>query len=518
MSPTTRRWRELLMASHKRYTRANGDALAGSATYSLLVGLVPVLLLVGTVLGWAGTDGSTVAAGVRRAADRTLPNEVADVVVTASADLDRSLTWVSAAIILWLSVRSVRALRTAFRAACGQDNGSGNPVLDNLRDVWLAAVLYAAATLAVVVVAAMPSRLSGEVAGAVLLTGLVGGAMWLLPWADSRRPSAARTTGAAVGASAVVLLLGTVGGAYIDHTMPGRSAVFGAVATLVATALWVALSVRAVLRSLSIASVAEEWAQPAPPDDRVLWVVVPAYQEAVGIGATLEALAAQDDLRFALVVADNASTDGTVAVVEAFAVTAPFPVHVVVETERGVGCAVDTAVRLALEHGAELVARTDADALPHPDWVRRIRDRFARGAEVVAGASVPRRDEHPTPAERFVLPAVQRLLAVYGRHRGEHRGPDYLAPYVLTHGHSFAITADVYVRSGGAVRQALEAGSEDVALLNRARRVTPHVVRADEVVVENSLRRLRQWGVRNTLLWYWDRRYVPPTADEVHVR
>jgi glycosyltransferase involved in cell wall biosynthesis len=218
------------------------------------------------------------------------------------------------------------------------------------------------------------------------------------------------------------------------------------------------------------------------------------------------------------VVADNASTDATVAVVQAFAATAPFPVHVVVEVERGVGWAVGAGVRFAVDHGAGLVARTDADALPRPDWVGAIRDRFARGAEVVCGASVPRRDEHPTAAERFVLPAVQRLLALYGRYRGEHRGPDYLAPYVLTHGHSFAITAEVYERAGGAERQRLEEGSEDVELLNRARRVTPHVVRADEVVVENSLRRLREWGVRNTLLWYWDRRYVPATAEEVHVR
>ncbi len=517
-SPTTRRWRELLMASHRRYTGANGDALAGSATYSLLVGLVPVLLLVGTVLGWTGTDDSTVADGVRTAADRTLPREVAEVVTSASADLDRSLTWVSAAIVLWLSVRSVRALRTAFRAVCGQDNGSGNPVLDNLRDVWLAAALYAAATAAVVLVVAMPTRLVGEVVGAVALLGLVGGLMWLLPWPDERRPSPTRTARAAVGATVVVLLLGTLGGSYLEHTMPGRSAVFGVVATLVATALWVALSVRAVLRALSIASVAEEWAAPAPPDDRRLWVVVPAYQEAAGIGATLAALAAQDDLDLSLVVADNASTDATVAVVEAFAATAPFPVHVVVETERGVGCAVDAAVRFAVDHGARLIARTDADCLPRPDWVGAIRDRFARGAEVVAGASVPRRDEHPTFAERFVLPAVQRLLAVYGRYRGEHRGPEHLAPYVLTHGHSFAITAEVYERCGGAVRERLEEGSEDVTLLNRARRVTPHVVRADEVVVEHSLRRLREWGVRHTLLWYWDRRYVPDTPEEVHVR
>ncbi|MEO9324118.1 YhjD/YihY/BrkB family envelope integrity protein [Nocardioides sp. C4-1] len=514
----TRRWRELLMASHRRYTRANGDALAGSATYSLLVGLVPVLILVGGVLGWAGASPSTVADGVWTAAERVLPHEVALVVEAASADVDRRLTWVSVAIVLWLSVRSIRALRTAFRAVCGQDNGSGNVVTDNLRDVWLAGATYLAATLSVVLVALAPGRLVGEVLGAGCLLGLVGGAMWLLPWPDGRRPSPRRTAWAAVGATVVILLLGTAGGAYLDATMPGRSEVFGVVATLVATALWVALSVRAALRALSIASVVEEWSRPTPPDERALWVVVPAFEEAAGIGATLAALARQDDVGFALVVADNGSRDDTVAVVEAFAATAPFAVHVVVEPERGVGWALDAGVRFATAHGAALIARTDADALPHPDWVRRIRHRFASGAEVIAGASIPRRDESPSFAERIVLPNVQRLLAVYGRLRGAHRGPEYLAPYVLTHGHSFAITADVYERAGGAERQRLEEGSEDVELLNRARRVTPHVARAEEVVVESSLRRLRAWGVRRTLLWYWDRRYVPETPEEVHVR
>jgi hypothetical protein len=65
--------------------------------------------------------------------------------------------------------------------------------------------------------------------------------------------------------------------------------------------------------------------------------------------------------------------------------------------------------------GAELLARTDADALPRPDWTSRIRRRFARGAEVICGASVPRGDERPTLAECWVLPAVQRTLAIYGR-------------------------------------------------------------------------------------------------------
>ena len=62
----------------------------------------------------------------------------------------------------------------------------------------------------------------------------------------------------------------------------------------------------------------------AQPDVR-LWVVAPAYNEAVGIGETLDALAGQTDLDFALVVVDNASTDGTADVVREFASRAPTP-------------------------------------------------------------------------------------------------------------------------------------------------------------------------------------------------
>ncbi|MFG2930941.1 glycosyltransferase family 2 protein [Streptomyces achromogenes] len=54
-----------------------------------------------------------------------------------------------------------------------------------------------------------------------------------------------------------------------------------------------------------------------------LWVVVPAHQEAARIGATLDALAAQRDRDFTLVVMDNASTDGTAAIAHDFAAGRP---------------------------------------------------------------------------------------------------------------------------------------------------------------------------------------------------
>ncbi len=246
-----------------------------------------------------------------------------------------------------------------------------------------------------------------------------------------------------------------------------------------------------------------------------LAVIVPALDEASSIGATLAALAAQTDLDFTLVVVDNASTDGTAAVVRAF--DAPFGVQVIVEPEPGAGTAADTGFRHAIAAGATLLLRTDADCVPAPDWVATARAVLAGGAELVCGRSVPRRDEHPTLLERYAFPAAVRAAALYGRWRRAHRDPAFRTPYVLVHGHNLAITAELYLRCGGTARERLVDGSEDVTLLNRARRHSSRVVRAEHLVVQASLRRLRAWGPRRTLLWHWDRRYRPP-AEQANVR
>ncbi|MEV4443724.1 glycosyltransferase family A protein, partial [Streptomyces sp. NPDC049577] len=125
-----------------------------------------------------------------------------------------------------------------------------------------------------------------------------------------------------------------------------------------------------------------------------LWVVVPAYQEEARIGGVLRALAGQRDLGFTLVVADNGSTDGTGRIAREFAARAPFPVHVVDEPEKGVGCAVDTAVRFAIDRGARFVARTDADCLPRPGWTAAARGALEGGAAMVCGRIDARADEH----------------------------------------------------------------------------------------------------------------------------
>ncbi|MYU23229.1 glycosyltransferase [Streptomyces sp. SID8352] len=230
-----------------------------------------------------------------------------------------------------------------------------------------------------------------------------------------------------------------------------------------------------------------------------LWVVVPAHQEAARIGATLDALAAQQDRDFTLVVVDNASTDGTAALAHDFARWAPFPVHVLDEPEKGVGCAVDTGFRYAIGHGAVWLARTDADCLPRPGWTAGARSALRQGAGLVCGRVEARADEHG-PLGRAAFRALVRAAALFGRIRPAHRlRHGYLTPYRMHAGNNMAVTAALYEAVGGMPRRP---SPTDRLFLNRVRRRTTAIVRARDMVVENSSRRLRAYGLAGTARWY----------------
>ena len=235
---------------------------------------------------------------------------------------------------------------------------------------------------------------------------------------------------------------------------------------------------------------------------RELWVVVPAHQEAARIRDALDALARQHDRDFTLVVVDNASTDDTGGLARDFARRAPFPVHVLDEPEKGVGCAVDTGFRYAIRHGAVLLARTDADCLPHRGWTAAARDAFGRGAQLVCGRIDARRDEHG-PAGRAAFRTAVALAALFGRVRpAHHRRHGYLTPYRMHAGNNMAITARLYEAVGGMPRRP---SPTDRLFLNRVRRHTTAIVRAHGMVVENSTRRLRAYGLAGTARWYLDK-------------
>jgi glycosyltransferase involved in cell wall biosynthesis len=236
-----------------------------------------------------------------------------------------------------------------------------------------------------------------------------------------------------------------------------------------------------------------------------LWVIVPAYDEAARIGGMLRALAAQTDLDYSLVVIDNGSRDDTCRIVAEFAASVPFAVHLIAEPEQGIGYAVDTGFRYAIDHGARLLARTDADCVPRPGWVAAARAALHGGAGMACGRIVARRDEEGL-AGRAAFRCLVWIAAVFGRLRPSHRRRHgYLAPYRMHAGNNMAITMALYLAVGGMPRQRWRT---DRDLMNRVRRHTTAIAQSRAMTVENSTRRLRAYGLRRSAAWYlgWDSR------------
>lgn len=108
-----------------------------------------------------------------------------------------------------------------------------------------------------------------------------------------------------------------------------------------------------------------------------LSVVIPAYDEAGSLGATLASLAEQQTAsEVEVIVVDNASTDATAAV------AARYGARVLVEPRRGV-CAARQCGTLAAR--GEIVVSTDADTRFLPGWLQRIEDGFIDDVVAVAG-------------------------------------------------------------------------------------------------------------------------------------
>ena len=253
---------------------------------------------------------------------------------------------------------------------------------------------------------------------------------------------------------------------------------------------------------------------------RRLAVAVPVFQEAAGIMPTLEALAAQDDADVDVWFVDNGSTDGSAEVIRAFAAAHGLARwHVIDEPQKGTGAAADTGMRAAIGAGATLLARTDADCLPREDWTAAVRRALTPrsdgglGLRLVGGELVPRRDEGLGWGTRAMLRAAVELAEAFGRVRSGNRDPAYRGPYLMAAGCNVAITAELYLAAGGFPRTAIEDLHEDRALVNAVRRLTADYARRRDVVVQGSSRRVRAWGLRNTLLWYKDHAYRPELVD-----
>jgi hypothetical protein len=141
------------------------------------------------------------------------------------------------------------------------------------------------------------------------------------------------------------------------------------------------------------------------PEPVELSVVIAAYQAEATLGQQLDALAAQQvPFRWEVVVADNGSTDGTVALARSYADR--LPVRVVdASARRGAGAARNVGVTVAR---APAVAFCDADDVVAAGWLAAMHDALREHA-FVAGAFEGRRLNDDAALRSRVLPQQDGL-------------------------------------------------------------------------------------------------------------
>jgi glycosyltransferase involved in cell wall biosynthesis len=191
-------------------------------------------------------------------------------------------------------------------------------------------------------------------------------------------------------------------------------------------------------------------------------VVIAARDAQASLGDTLAALGAQRDAPpHEVIVVDNGSRDGTAALAEAHPLRPR-----VLRRERGAGpgAARNDGARAAK---APLLAFTDADCAPAPDWLRR-------GVAVAAGADVVQGAIQPAP--EVTVGPFDRTLRV-GAESGLYETANLF------------IKREWFDRAGG-FEDVIEAGrpfGEDAVLVWRARRLGARTAFAADALVHHAV-------------------------------
>jgi glycosyltransferase involved in cell wall biosynthesis len=153
------------------------------------------------------------------------------------------------------------------------------------------------------------------------------------------------------------------------------------------------------------------------PERRI--AIVPAHNEEGAVGNVVAELKAFDS-GLDVVVVDDGSADGTAEVASAagaFVVTLPFNL--------GIGAAVQTGFKFALENGYELAVRLDGDGQHDPQELPKLLGPLERGdADIVVGsrfapspANADGNDHRPVLARRVGIVFFARLVSLLTRQR-----------------------------------------------------------------------------------------------------
>lgn len=202
-------------------------------------------------------------------------------------------------------------------------------------------------------------------------------------------------------------------------------------------------------------------------------VIIPSYNEAAYIGATLRALEAQDyKKRFEIIVVDSKSKDGTAKIARRYAD------RVLSVEYRGPSHARNRGAEIAR---GEIIAFLDADSIPVPNWLREI-EKTMRKKSVVA-------------ATTWIVPLSPHLVdfLIYATFNNLVRATLKLrrSPLVGFAGTAFIVRKDVFWRTGGFNERIFV--TEDLELAGRLRKFGRLTYMRDTMVL-TSPRRLRGWG------------------------
>ncbi len=147
--------------------------------------------------------------------------------------------------------------------------------------------------------------------------------------------------------------------------------------------------------------------------DRVI-AIVPAHNEEGAIGGVVDEIRAFDP-SFDVVVIDDGSTDGTAAIASSHGAAV-----VVLPFNLGIGGAVQTGFKYALEHGYEVAVRLDGDGQHDPAELAALLAPIRGGeADIVTGSRFALDDDlyRPPLARRIGITWFARLVSLLTRQR-----------------------------------------------------------------------------------------------------